>query len=82
MQTRPESKTFVKIDDNILALKEVYGATFKVKEFGSSKVFETSLTEFEAATMLIFASGSIEEALNALAYVSKSIKHMVTDSRT
>ena len=74
MTPQTESKEFQKVDDDIEGQKEVYGATFKLKEFGSSKVFESSFTESEVAAMLIFASGSIEDALNALAYSSQQAR--------
>ena len=58
------------IDEDIQATKEGFGATFILEAWGGVGKVKIALTENEAASMLLMATGSVERAMEALAFES------------
>lgn len=69
-----ETTKTVKVGDEIFATKEGFGAIFQLREWATSHAVQVGLTDDEIAKMLLFAAGSVEGALNALAYAIGQMK--------
>ena len=77
-KTKAQEKSAVEVvlpESSILTREKTdFGAIFQTEEFGGTRKFRFALTSYEAARVLLFAAGSIEEALECLSYESRKSK--------